>query len=499
MRISKKFLKIVPYLISFLVIILYIPSLKGEFVWDDLTYFKNNNILTKLSLFDFKAIFESSSNYWGELLPVRDYIYILEYHFFKESPFGYHIISILLFIASGMVLYFWIRRILGDYFKDTDKSELTEIYPQLGAGIALLLFYLNPIYVESVAYISGQKDALSMLFILLSIAYLYKFGRESTKKQGINLFLGILFFYIAVLSKLSALGSILCVPFLWLITSDKSVKEKLKMFWVWIIVSIPVILWFYYVVNVNATFIGEITQTPFFDRILRSFNIIGIHISHILWPWPMTFKYPFDNIWSFDIYFGVGVLYILLLGFFIFTKLRSLVTLGLVIFGAYLLPTLQIFGDFTGGKIYDRYLDVPLIGLIIIVILGLYYILRFWERGWPLIIGVVAVVGFSLGMITHNYIPSWKSNIASSEHIYNTYPKNEELMFEYVTSLVSGGELETAEFFVTTQMNDLKTDWLREYFLGRIAYNKRNFDIICFLRHLLKLPKQEPIHYPTYI
>ena len=83
--------------------IIYYPSFFGKFIGDDVSYFQHNDILMNLSPLDFKAIFLYPSNNWGELLPVRDYLYVLEYTAFKEWTTGYHIISLTLFLFSAFV------------------------------------------------------------------------------------------------------------------------------------------------------------------------------------------------------------------------------------------------------------------------------------------------------------------------------------------------------------------------------------------------------------
>ena len=74
--IRQKLVIAFPFIISFIAILIYIPALQGEFILDDITYFKND-LFSRLTPYDLKAIFLETSNYWGEHLPLRDYIYVL--------------------------------------------------------------------------------------------------------------------------------------------------------------------------------------------------------------------------------------------------------------------------------------------------------------------------------------------------------------------------------------------------------------------------------------
>jgi hypothetical protein len=205
--------KLFPFIIILISIIIYYPSLFGEFIIDDTTYF-TNDLFTKLNPSDFKSIFLQPSNYWGELYPVRDYLNVLEFYFFGFNTLGYHVISIIIYIVSAIVLFNWIKELFLDFNKDNKALQSIKLKGQIIACILMAFFLLAPMYVENVAYISGQKDILSVLFILLTLYFLYKAGKTTSKKI-LFLFLGILFHYIAVLSKFSALSSILFIPILW--------------------------------------------------------------------------------------------------------------------------------------------------------------------------------------------------------------------------------------------------------------------------------------------
>ena len=70
-----------------LVVAVYISGLGGDFVIDDRTYFIDNDLLPALRPWSFAGIFLRASNYWAELLPVRDFFYVLQYQLFSDSPF----------------------------------------------------------------------------------------------------------------------------------------------------------------------------------------------------------------------------------------------------------------------------------------------------------------------------------------------------------------------------------------------------------------------------
>ena len=71
-----------------LTLIIYLPALNSEFVIDDRTYFLDNDLLTSLKPWQLAKIFLEPSNYWGELLPIRDLLYVVEYNLFGKKSDG---------------------------------------------------------------------------------------------------------------------------------------------------------------------------------------------------------------------------------------------------------------------------------------------------------------------------------------------------------------------------------------------------------------------------
>ncbi|WP_242157535.1 tetratricopeptide repeat protein [Aestuariivivens sediminis] len=473
-------LNVFPVIISVIALILYYPSLFGKFVIDDGSYF-DDTVLTHLNLTDIKAVFRESTNRWGELLPLRDYLYVIEYNVFAEWTTGYHIISLMLFLASGFLVYYWTRVLFENHaFKDhtaANKNWLVKV----SACILMSFFLLNPMYVESVAYISGQKDILSLFLIVASFFFLYKIGRKSTQNVVWLFLFGVLLHYLAVLSKLIALASIIFIPFLWLITSNKKSRDILKLVGFWLLANIPVFIWIQYVFA-QPKLTDIMISTSVYERTLRAINILGHHLSRIAWPNELSFGYIF--LWrkeynfhwytNFDLFTVIGLVFILVLMVLFFRYRNSLITLGMLLFIIYLLPVLSIFPDMPNEKIYDRYLAIPLLGIFLMVLSLMQLISRLWPKSKVALAGFVVFLWVSWSVMTVNYIPTFKSDLAVRENRYRLNPNNDFNIMNYVKLLISAKKFAQAEFIIENiDTNANLSECIVEYLLG-LSYMDQN-------------------------
>ncbi len=153
-----------PLVILGLSILIYLPSIKHGFVWDDWSIiFEQTRKLSGVS------IYKPTSIYYR---PVTTLTFILDQMLWKASPLGYHLTNILLNALNTWILFLLIKSILVIKIKEKTAS--------LCAMMAAVLFATYPIHVESVSWIAGRTDLVATLFILLTFFsyHLYRVTRE---------------------------------------------------------------------------------------------------------------------------------------------------------------------------------------------------------------------------------------------------------------------------------------------------------------------------------
>ncbi|MCK9613657.1 MAG: tetratricopeptide repeat protein [Bacteroidales bacterium] len=163
--------------------LIYLQTSKFSFVyWDD-----DQNIKTETSY----SVF-SSENFLHHYKTSRYkalaiWSFIIDNAVFGKKPGWYHLHNVLLHLVNILLLYFLMQRI-------TKKETV--------ALITATLFAVHPAFIEPVAWVTGRKDLLFVLFLLLSVItyrnYLLK------KQPWIWLLLVIIFTYLASLAKIQA-------------------------------------------------------------------------------------------------------------------------------------------------------------------------------------------------------------------------------------------------------------------------------------------------------
>ncbi len=464
--------RILFFLLMVATALIYLRAFPGDFVWDDRTYFLDNDILPSLQPWQFARIFSGPTNYWGEFLPLRDYLYVLEYQIFGTSTLGYHVVSLLLYLATGLALYRLLLALYNQRRAERQDPAGAFSTPQGGPALAVTaLFLLHPCHVESVAYISGQKDLLSALFTFLALRYLYE-AHIQCRFFGRTAAFGVLYFYCSALSKLTAVSTVACVPLLWLWTQRVEPRHLLRALSFWIVASVPVLVWTLYALGFAESNAEFLAPSPTVGRILHSIRVLGAHTLQAVLPLPLNFGYPFEGSFSWDAGFLAGLGVLAAVAVTLVRCPRSMTTLGLCLYVVYLLPVLQLTPVVANAGIYDRYLCIAVLGIAI----GLERAASFAVERRPNLrrplLGTAAVLLATLGALSWSHIPRFASDVASLEHAYKTFPGWSRAAFDYADALVEAGDLDRASEVAETEPSFSTPPWVRDYFRGRILLER---------------------------
>jgi protein O-mannosyl-transferase len=251
----------------------YWPALRGAQVWDDDAH------VTKPALRSLDGLWQI----WTDLRATQQYYPLLhsafwiEHRLWGDATLGYHLANVLLHATAAALLVLGLRRLRVP-----------------GAWLAGILFAVHPVCVESVAWISEQKNTLSLVFYLLSaLAYLKFDGDRGKPAAGRAYLLASILFVMALLTKTvtATLPAALLLIFWW---------QRGRLSWrrdAW-----PLIPWFtlaaasgLFTAWVERTLVGA--EGAQFDlslvqRGLLAGRVVWFYLGKLLWPANLMFVYP---------------------------------------------------------------------------------------------------------------------------------------------------------------------------------------------------------------
>jgi tetratricopeptide (TPR) repeat protein len=248
----------------------YEPAWNGAPIWDD------NGHLTKPELRSLHGLEEI----WFHLGATQQYypmvhsVFWLESRLWGNSTLGYHWLNILLHVFSAFFLV-----------------KILRYLHIAGAWPAAAIFVLHPIQVESVAWISELKNALSTVFFLgAALAYL-KF--DTARNRGQYALAAVLFF-LGLMSKsvIAPLSVVLLAVFWWKrgrVTWARDIVPLAPFFLVGIASGLFTSWVEHRFVIGNDT--DDLTFT-FIDRILIAGRAFWFYPGKLIWPAHLIFIYP---------------------------------------------------------------------------------------------------------------------------------------------------------------------------------------------------------------
>src|SRR3990167_606918 len=161
---------IIPTCLALITELIYLPSLKYPFEFDDIP-----NILKfyKIRSASFSELFFSGSRW------ISYWLNTLCYRLAGFNPVVYRQLNVLIHISAGLLLYYLFYRLLARF----NASSFYHKYRLIIASCAATLFLLHPVQKQTVTYvIQGQLEGLATLFVLV-IANLFVTIRTTAQSQ----------------------------------------------------------------------------------------------------------------------------------------------------------------------------------------------------------------------------------------------------------------------------------------------------------------------------
>lgn len=269
------------------VFLCYWPALRGGLLWDDPAHVTRPDLRSWAGLIRIWTDVQATQQFY----PVLHSAFWLEHKLWGDATIGYHLTNIVLHAACS-----WMLGILLGHLWST-RSSLTNfregaarVMPPGIHWLVALIFAVHPVCVESVAWITEQKNTLSLLFYLVAgWTYLH----FAVHRRPRTYWLAFAVFALALGTKTvtATLPAALLVVFWWK-------HGRLE----WRRDVVPLLPWFalglvagLFTAWVERNLVGAegaAFELTLLERVLLAGRVIWFYAGKLLWPADLAFFYP---------------------------------------------------------------------------------------------------------------------------------------------------------------------------------------------------------------
>ncbi len=397
-------------------VMLYVNTLSGEFVYDDVPQITRNMLIQDNSNL-WRAMFSdvwafkrgdaaAVSNYWR---PSFVLWLIININLFGFETFGWHLFNIFMHAGVVALAFFLLRRL---------KVSLRV------AGAIALIFAAHPVHTESVAWISGSPDLILSLALLGSMWFVSLHGKEQTKLRWA---MAVALYLIALGAKeIAIFYPVIVFVMLWRSGARAAGEEGLP-FARALKLALPFAAIAVVYLIIRQSILGSLAQWPeggadTKSAILSAPVVFSFYLRQLVFPYWIGPSYPLRpvtsaNLGLFNFVFPL-IVSLAVAGWMLWRARHSkLARIGLALFALPLLPAMNIAAFVPEQIVHDRYLYLPLLGFLMMTIPPLAALLEHakasdaGERPW-LVYALAVVLCVPLGVQTIRYNFAWLSNDA---------------------------------------------------------------------------------------
>jgi tetratricopeptide (TPR) repeat protein len=419
--------------LALVAVVTYAASLRGGFVYDDVPQILENPFVSNPHLW-WQAFTGSVWAFQGASFPTNFYrplhilTHALLYHLGGPNPGVFHLLNVLLYAATVMLVYEVGRRLLRD-----------EVVALVGA----LLWCAHPLHAEAVAWISALPELGSGFFYLLAFLVFLRAG-EAANRTYVRHGASAMLLFLALLFKEMAVSfPLLLIAYWWFFSPSRvgrgagAVELKAPgSDWPdkvcrWLLYGATVAVY----LLVRRLALGYVSNTPKpwrpSARVLEAAGgLLGEHLRIFLWPLHLSAFRTFDLVSSLGSawpWLSLAMLVAALWG----RKRQPRLGFFLAWWGITLIPCLDI-RQLSIPLVADRYSYVPSVGLCLAISVLLFQWVPqhvpFRRYASLILVASVLVVTFALWTAqAFRSIAPWHDNESLASHSLQQSPNSASL------------------------------------------------------------------------
>ena len=351
----------------------YFPALNGAVLWDDAAHITAPGLQSVHGLWAIWFTLGATQQYY----PILHSTFWLEHRLWGDATLGYRLVNVGLHATAACLFALVLARARSAGFSPRPPLKIE--------WLAAAMFALHPVCVESVAWISEQKNTLSLVFYLLSALAYLRFDRER-RWTWYAFALGL--FGLAVLTKsvTATLPAALLLVRYWRQGTLGWKRDWLPLL-PWFVLGIGAGLFTAWVENHFIGAQGAAYDLTFLQRSFLAGRVIWFYLGKLFWPANLVFIYPHWTVatnfpWSLGAVAIVGVL----AGLWGWRGRNRGPLVALLFFVGSLFPALGFVNvyPFQFSYVADHWQYLPALGIIALVTLGVGALRTSWPPILPL-------------------------------------------------------------------------------------------------------------------
>lgn len=409
-------------------LVVYLPSMSNDFVnWDDGKYVYDNPIVQTLNIKNLWAMLSQSlvANYHPLTMLSLAFNYAI-----SPAATGFHAVNGLLHLVNTLLVFTFAYRLSGN--------------KPIVALVCGLFFGIHPMHVESVAWVSGRKDVLFVLFYLLAmLCYLNYRQRNSLGQYAWLVLFGVL--------SLAAKPAAVTLPFALLLidywqnrplSQAKVWVEKLPLFALSLLFGVLTIQ-----AQSQSEAIAEFSNYSFVQKIIFATYGFDYYIVKLFFPFGLAAFHPYPLLQNASL----PTLYLL-------APIAALAVCVMLIIGAskskalvwgvlfYLLQIVLVLQFVTIGSaiVAERYTYLSYLGLFFTV--G-YFLQQLYDRYTAkrtLIWAGIAAFGLVCAVLSYQQIGTWQNGQTLWTQVIKQHPTSDLAFLNRSDNYTGSGQPEKA-------------------------------------------------------
>ena len=381
----------------------YAPVRHFGFVnWDDATYVVDNpQVRAGLTWTGLRwALTTGHAPYWH---PLTWLSHMVDVSLFGLDAGAFHVVNVAIHALNSMLVFLW--------WRSATKATLASFF----AGV---LFAVHPLHVESVAWIAERKDLVSSAFLLLSLASYLSYVR------GGHYLLVLATYCLALMSKpmVVTFPVLLLLLDFWPLRRVTAADDSAR-WWPLLREKVPLLALAAAASVVTVAIQARVGALPIVGRITWSGRFANIVVGYArylwmtVWPVNLGAYYPLRG-WSASVIgLAGGLLAVLTIACFLGRRRYPFLLIGWLWFLVGLAPVSGVV-QAGGQSVADRFVYLPLVGLLVAVVWGAIGLLEGRsERMSRLAAALVALIVIGAAVLARGQVMTWADSETLWRHV----------------------------------------------------------------------------------